>query len=343
VHPKDAADWTWLRPDIPQRVAALAERYALVIVTNQSGQGFRVPRVAAVLRALRSTLAAGSGERGEMMACVATGQDQWRKPHSTIYERYIAPIVPATQRELIIIGDAAGREGDFSDSDRSFAYNVSLVVRHGGTGAPTVKFSTPEEFFWEEPGRERTWRHPDPRQWLTATGAVDVQLPARVRAVLLVGSAGSGKSRLAGELAALGWEVVSRDAIGSTPKSLRRLRTLLQQRPPARVVIDATSPSLANRRLYYEALREGGVDGEGTLVIHLALPRALSLHLQRYRERTQERPRVPDIATRVYEKHFQRPEEAEWEGYPGRVRRQGWVPGALSPPERLYFSQRLLS
>jgi DNA 3'-phosphatase len=75
---------------------------------------------------------------------ISTSDGWYRKPSPKIF----VDCILKPNQSYLYIGDAAGRSGDFSDSDRLFAYNSDVVAK---TVNSSVKFRTPEKFFLNEP------------------------------------------------------------------------------------------------------------------------------------------------------------------------------------------------
>ena len=66
----------------------------------------------------------------------ATEKDWYRKPQRGMWDAMLGELKGEVDlEESWLVGDAAGRKGDFSDSDRMWAVGVGIV------------FFTPEEFF----------------------------------------------------------------------------------------------------------------------------------------------------------------------------------------------------
>lgn len=139
--PKSSSDYTFM-PHIKEHLTELVEQnVAIVVVTNQGGIAHGnskiVPRVATIMQNIASFLHLEDGRKSGVLQCyVAGAHDIYRKPMTGIFERYIWPTFPKAKL-WSFVGDAAGRPGDFSSTDRKFAYNVDLIFQHLRTRAPT--------------------------------------------------------------------------------------------------------------------------------------------------------------------------------------------------------------
>lgn len=126
---------------LPNRIEILKQLIArgdtLVIFTNQKSRDdkkrlFNYQRVNHALTLLL--------EHGIPLICLmATGDDEYRKPNIGMW-KILNKMLPV--KTFFYCGDAAGRPGDFSDSDMKFAENIR--IESGDIGG---KFYTPEEIF----------------------------------------------------------------------------------------------------------------------------------------------------------------------------------------------------
>ena len=121
-----------LYPHVPNVLASLsAQGYSLVVVTNESMDRLKKPdairkciekkcgRLEAFARAVSVPL---------LVLC-ATAKDHFRKPSSGCWDYMVgaASDGAAIDRSAsFFVGDAAGRVGDHSDSDKAFAEAVGL-------------------------------------------------------------------------------------------------------------------------------------------------------------------------------------------------------------------------
>lgn len=127
-HPKNPDDWTWIEGALEKIQACTARGIPVIVISNQAGivhsEKKKTTRKDLLLRRILNI----SGEAGETVQFwVAGDYDNYRKPCTGIFEEYIFVQAPDCEN-WVFIGDAAGREGDHSDSDRKFAYNINLLL-----------------------------------------------------------------------------------------------------------------------------------------------------------------------------------------------------------------------
>lgn len=150
----------------------------------------------------------------DLVLVMATGNDNYRKPNTGMYEltqKVLGPI-----KKSFYCGDAAGRKGDFSDSDREFAQNCD------------VKFYEPEDIF------------PNPT----------FDIPTERCMIVFVGMPGVGKTTYYHKvLEPLGYVHVNQDTLGSKSKCLTTTRKVCQNKKC--VAIDCTNPGLSRREEFY--------------------------------------------------------------------------------------------
>lgn len=132
-------DWTLIRPKkskfpksyddnvlMPNRVDVLkkyiAAGYVIVIFTNQKiskkeNLQFKLNRINDIIKKFRD-------EGINVIIYMATEDDKYRKPNTGMWDEFrkSCPKLEAA----FYCGDAAGRPGDFSDSDLKFAENIKI-------------------------------------------------------------------------------------------------------------------------------------------------------------------------------------------------------------------------
>lgn len=116
--PNSANDWEWISPRVKPVLRDLNERgYRVVIITNQT----------------RFTLSGSIMARIEMVCndlqipiLVLVCKSAFRKPDAGAW-CYLSAVYNVDARNSFYVGDAAGRSGDFSDSDLVFARSTGLT------------------------------------------------------------------------------------------------------------------------------------------------------------------------------------------------------------------------
>jgi bifunctional polynucleotide phosphatase/kinase len=182
----------------------------------------------------------------EVTIYAACANDGFRKPRTEMWEFMLRELADKAEAsddgavhvdQAYLVGDAAGREGDHSDSDVHFCENLG------------IDFFTPEEFFWgDERGKRGDKFHPN---WFLPSslgGDLDAETgektydssvvmrerlmnlkdltvlekPEKTELLLLVGLPGAGKTTYYKNfLWPLGYERVNEHEIGSIDECLR--------------------------------------------------------------------------------------------------------------------------
>ncbi|KND03860.1 polynucleotide kinase 3'-phosphatase [Spizellomyces punctatus DAOM BR117] len=289
VHAKNADDWTFFHPSVPDRLISLhnQEGYRIVIFSNQKGiegndtrsknrKASFMGRVENVINAVRKKAEKEGVPVPPILVFAATGDDWNRKPRPGMWEKFerdwTAGVVVEKDKSFYV-GDAAGRHAghkpgaskDFADTDHKFALNV---------GFP---FLTPEAFWHSRtttipsPDRQDIPRshhapHPtfDPRRYLrddpTTSANVPPTLPpasTQPELILFVGSPASGKSSFARRhLLPHNYVHVNQDTLKSRDRCIKASEAALQQNKS--VVIDNTNPDRSTRRLYMNVAQRVG-------------------------------------------------------------------------------------
>jgi bifunctional polynucleotide phosphatase/kinase len=121
--PSNINDWEWLFPSITSKLIACYEQgYMIVIFTNQS-KPWKHEQIKQVLRTLNIPL----------FIVVANDKIEY-KPNPSLLDELMNDYI-VNKSESFFVGDALGRSGDFSDSDKQFAENIG------------VRCYSPEEYF----------------------------------------------------------------------------------------------------------------------------------------------------------------------------------------------------
>ncbi|KAI5809648.1 polynucleotide kinase 3 phosphatase-domain-containing protein [Peziza echinospora] len=311
VHAKSASDWKWWNPLVPDRLKELySQGYLITIFTNQGGLslekgGTKLDNFKLKVAAILSTLDI------PLILYGATTNDHFRKPRTGMWnelaEEYDFDVHGVDKDASFLVGDAAGRDGDFSASDRYFANNVG------------IKFHTPEEHFLGQPARPMKDAF-DPAAIIaagsTATSPNEDEAfskTADVELVLLVGSPGSGKSSYARRhLAPLGYERVNQDLLKTRPKCLKAASEFLEAKKC--VAVDNTNPDVETRKIWIDLAKSYSVP---IRCIYVTTPSKVCEHNDAVRAfggdvvNPEHRKVLPRIAFAGYNSRFKEPTLAE--------------------------------
>ncbi len=127
--------------------------------------------------------------------------------------------------------------------------------------------------------------------------------------MILVGCPASGKSTIRERyFTPFGYQAVNRDTLGTKEKCLKVAREALKAGKS--VIVDNTNPTKADRKQFIDLAKTNGIK---IRCFYLKIDTKLSYHLNMYRQVQSNgvRRRVPEVAYRVYEKHFEYPEKSE--------------------------------
>lgn len=207
-------------------------------------------------------------------------------------------------------GDAAGRidgwkpgmKKDFSNVDRSFAYNLGLT------------FKTPEEYFLLE--EESKDYHLPSLEIIKKFGTIDEGVKHDYselfkddsqEVVILVGQPASGKSTFCKKyLLPKGYVHINRDTLKNKAKCQKLFKEALEEKKS--VVVDNTNPDRATREEYIKIAKSFNVP---VRCFHFNVERSLSHHLNMLREAYQDVRRIPDVGFNTFYSRFNEPSKAE--------------------------------
>lgn len=256
--PKDQNDYCWLYTSIPRTLQDLYnDGYSIYIFTNQT-KPWKLNMISESLTVL------------DIPIKVIVGNKEYKKPNSLLFNK--GTNVKFNKKHSFYVGDAAGRTGDFSNSDREFAENVGIT------------FKTPEEVFEMD-----LVKVPDTRDYHLSTQ----------ECVILVGYPASGKSTFAKtKFEPHNYHIVDGDTLKTLPKMLKEAKSQLQQGKS--VVIDATNGKKENRNQIIKMARDLGVPSR-CFVFTMDITEAMQWNTKRTLETGKK---VPKIAFWTYRKHY---------------------------------------
>jgi bifunctional polynucleotide phosphatase/kinase len=384
VHPRDAGDWQWWSAEVIPKLQELVKKdYGLIIVTNQAGAENKarkediLERIEAIFREIID-----SCEPKHAEVYIALARDVYRKPNTSIFEKYIWPHFSSLEKKekkierIFYVGDAAGRPGDFADSDRKFAFNLHLFLKYKlEDQSPGVKFLTPEEYFSGDTVQSREWEGFNPYTYYQESKKREkVKTQELVQTIkhdhrsdflilIMVGPPASGKSTLSRTIIKEFPDSVyiNQDTCRTKAKCVSEFKKALENwgddatpqnaDRPKIIIIDNTNPGREIRLGYMKEARAREREQNIRITIKTVLmieSPELYEHLNVYRERiafhraeegssATEYKRVPEITYKTFYKNYEDP--AEHEGADQIIRLQ-FVPDFRSKYEILMFLQR---
>lgn len=304
--PASASDWQYKYDNVKSNLQKLAKTHTIYIVTNQAGISTKKETIESVSKRITTII---QDLNIPVTAFIPTAKDIWRKPNTTIIEKYI-PLT--TVKSILYVGDAAGRPSDFSDTDHKFAYNIQLLVKFDKLPIQ-VKYQTETVHFVHPTAADKhlTLHGFNPTKFLKQLDKKESTILTKLKQhlsppfiIILVGPAASGKSTLSKSIDNA--TIINQDTLGSKQACVKHLKAAILESKS--VIIDRTNPSNADRSFWFDMVPES----YHKVVIHMTVPLNLAIHLNCVRERSGQgraglaRP-VPQIAYKTYMKAFESP------------------------------------
>jgi bifunctional polynucleotide phosphatase/kinase len=256
--PKDVDDWMYIRESVPEVVRKFAKDRQIVIVTDQS-KAWKIDQIQKVIADLA------------VEATVIIGF-KTQKPETTLFKK-VFPKYDSTK--LFYVGDAAGRDGDWSDKDLQFATNLG------------IKFFSPEEIFPLDPV---------------------APLPKNAKAlnhreiVIMTGYPASGKSTIAKGLE--GYYRVDGDLLKSAAAMVKDAKKHVGDQS---IVFDSTGGTKERRAEFVKFAKEHDLPVR-VFWVQTSIDESMERNKQRALTGIKK---IPDIAFYIYRKKFEEPSEDE--------------------------------
>jgi len=292
--PKDYDDWVILE-DVKKKLTEFYEsNYKIVVFTNQAGSSFDPKEFAKKVKAIAELLDVPL----QLFGC--TGDGYCRKPSIGMWWLLTRNNegLEIDMKRSFYVGDAAGRKGDFSDSDLKFALNLGL--KFYATIAMEDK------------------QFPNPVHPLEIATCFDkyldqdiVEPKEKQEMIILVGPPASSKSTFGRRFSENGdgcYEVVCQDDLKTKAKVITAVKKALQAGKS--VIVDRKNEYTVDRAEFIEMAVEFDVP---VRIVWFDMHRELSEHLATYREIIVNK-HIPQIVFNKFyskEKGLQPPTEDE--------------------------------
>jgi bifunctional polynucleotide phosphatase/kinase len=283
--PQNKDDAQLVYPEITQKFNQLfLDGYKIVIFTNQKGIG-KHTQIEDIYYKVDTFLPNGKN----IDVYISYKSDKYRKPMPGMFDKFMENNGSIT--DIFYVGDAAGRKGDFSNSDAQFAHNCN------------IPFYTPEQYFLgstETLPLIPTISQPEPM-------SLNRSIPTD-SVIVLIGPPSCGKSTLAHKLAGKYPDtvVINNDTNGAS-KSVSIFKKALVAKTP-RIIIDNTNATILNRAVYTELAKDNNYK---VYAITFDIDRKVAMHLNNYRSYTKDVPLIPNVAYNSYYKRYEPANDSE--------------------------------
>jgi len=265
--PQNVDDWQWLRKSVPETVRKFfVDGFEIIFLTDQS-KPWKVTMIENVISVLAVDV-----------TCLIAMNKAFHKPNPAFFLETFSNGT-FDRGSSFFVGDAAGREGDWSRND------IDVAARIG------VKFYTPEEVFPLFKGEEPVFvPHEDGKQ----------------EVLIMVGYPASGKSTVAREMQEkYGYAHIDGDVFKTAPKMVKEAEKYVGT--PNSVIFDATNGTKERRKLYIDFAKKHNLK---VRCLWKTTPIDLSMEQNRERQK-QGGPKVPDVVFYTYRKRFEEPSGSE--------------------------------
>jgi len=207
---KNVDDWMWLTKKVPEILMNYYKNgYCIVIVSNQTkSTEMKLNQIKNVL----STLPIPS------IISVAY-EEEFKKPKRIMFDMIVGDKKIDIDKSFFV-GDALGRQGDWSDVDKRFAENIGLK-----------KILSPDDLFS-----------------MNETNEIVVKKNKNTEIIVMVGYPGSGKSTVSNSFDKSKYKVVSGDEFLTSKKMIIEAKKHIEK--GFSVIFDATNPTIEKRKEY---------------------------------------------------------------------------------------------
>jgi bifunctional polynucleotide phosphatase/kinase len=258
--PKDVDDWMFTRSSVPAVLQKYGKTHHVVIVTDQT-KPWKVDQINAVAKVLDLP----------HLTIIIGGKTH--KPSTSLFTKVFPKFKP---ENAYFVGDAAGRQDDWSDNDKQFAANLH------------VKFLTPEEVF------------PLEQQIIPKT----IKPKTTQEVIIMVGYPASGKSTIARTIyEAAGYYIVNGDELKTHTAMTKDASKALDKS----IVFDSTAGTVAKRHEFVKFAQQHKLP---VTAIWVNTPIDVAMERNKTRAQTTGK-KIPDVVFYVYRKNFEEPTEAE--------------------------------
>jgi bifunctional polynucleotide phosphatase/kinase len=262
--PKDKNDWEFLRKSTKNIIKKYATTHDLIIFTSQTKE-WKIDMIKDVLTDI--------GE--DFTVCIGFGKDSIQKPNPELFNIVINDF---DRVNSFYVGDAAGREIDWSDIDKKFAENIG------------IKFKTPEEIFPIE---------------IKYNLKTEIEFPYENEMIIMVGYPSSMKSSFIETYLKHKYTIMEGDTLKTLPKIIKETEKELKKGKS--VVIDRTNPKKEDRVQLINLAKKYNFNIR-IFISKITIEQALELNAKRFE---QTGKKISKIAFYRFRKYFVYPDSNE--------------------------------
>ena len=209
---KSVDDWRWITEKVPEILEKYYDNgYCIVIISNQTrNTKMKLQQIINVLSTLK------------IPSLISVGyEDIDKKPNRTMFD-LIKKDKKIDMNKSFYVGDALGRQGDWSDSDKKFAENIDIK-----------KIYSPDDLFSINNKKKIIIKQFDKQE-----------------IIVLVGYPGSGKTTIANTFDTNKYMVINGDIFKNSKKMIKESEKYIKANYS--IIFDATNPSIEKRKEYID-------------------------------------------------------------------------------------------
>lgn len=256
---KSVDDWRWLTEKVPEILEDYYKKgYCIVIISNQTrNTEMKLQQIINVLSTLK------------IPSLVSVGyEDIDKKPNRIMFD-LIKKDKKIDMNKSFYVGDALGRQGDWSDSDKKFAENIDIK-----------KIYSPDDLFSIKNDKKLIIKEFDKQE-----------------IIVLVGYPGSGKTTIANTFDNKRYMTINGDIFKNSKNMIKESEKYIKSNYS--IIFDATNPSIEKRKEYIDFAKSKNIP---IRCINVETDIATSMFRNNKRDKV-----IPKITYYVFRKKYIKP------------------------------------
>lgn len=256
---KSVDDWRWLTEKVSEILEDYYKKgYCIVIISNQTrNTEMKLQQIINVLSTLK------------IPSLVSVGyEDIDKKPNRTMFD-LIKKDKKIDMNKSFYVGDALGRQGDWSDSDKKFAENIDIK-----------KIYSPDDLFSIKNDKKLIIKEFDKQE-----------------IIVLVGYPGSGKTTIANTFDNKRYMTINGDIFKNSKNMIKESEKYIKSNYS--IIFDATNPSIEKRKEYIDFAKSKNIP---IRCINVETDIATSMFRNNKRDKV-----IPKITYYVFRKKYIKP------------------------------------